>query len=453
MSVAAKLRFVSRQQHVENTRHVFRALLRECTYLPDAASQKYIPRYIRWRFDNASESTAHLFRQIDAANTDASRRDEAAAVLDASLGKAYKGLSQLIRANEGEMKPLLRILRHTYGRNGPRRYELMRALVLPDADYVALPSDASQVPNPGSITTVAVPAALSPPPSVTSRNVVYSISPAYSRLAAISSTQVQKNIDTHRSRLISSISIPAKNAWGRSMPRVRVKNLVKKKYAKFLDAILPPLPEHEWKQLQALALGTEQFRGCKPRRKRPAGCPPILMGSDLEKLVHISDDFGEQRYLSGDEHISKADKILSLSGDDNDRGYWSTHDTWLDDDLAVDDSFDAVLEDELKVRPLNKHIGGKDRGHRVTLRFMRRLWMAVFKQCPMLEPDESAAGSARRWKVTWGGPLRVPAYVRRENGDPLDELFGIRPPAPTGKVPRLLVMSRRRKWVVPNGAS
>jgi hypothetical protein len=209
------------------------------------------------------------------------------------------------------------------------------------------------------------------------------------------------------------------------MPRKRVQNLVQKQYAKLLDAILPPLPAHEWTQLRDLAVGAVEWDGCKPRRKRPAGCPTSLKASDLEKLVHTSDEVGERLHLDGptlSRSTSKTEKIMSLSGDGRARSYWTSHDTWLDDESAMDDAFDSVLEDELRIKTMNKNLTGSNRGHRITSRFMRRLWMAIHQQCPMLEPNEGGRVQ-ERWKVHWGMKPRVSEIKKDSAG--LEELYGI----------------------------
>jgi hypothetical protein len=432
MSVAAKFKFVSRQHHVESSLHLLRALLRECTYLPDPASQVYIKKYVVYRFRNASERGVSLLRQAGSSFGHGTQQEaDEVHVLQQSLRKGYKGLYQLIRANEGEIRPLMRILRHTYGRNGPRRYELMRMLLAPDVDF-STPSDTVSEPPEGykkwGINTASTPDVLESPSPVTGDMMVYSISPRYSKLKAIAATQAQKNIESNRTRLSKRISIPTKNAWGRQMPRKRVKNMVKSKYADFLDGILPPLPEQEWHYLQGLALGTIPWDGCKTRRKRPAGCPAFLSASDLEKLVHVSDKLGESIHLDqlynnpSAVGTSKADKIITAAGNENIRGYWRVEDTWLGDEGGVDDALEAVLQDELQLQTLNKSQEGKHRGHRITHRFMRRLWMEIFMACPMLQHD----GADRKWKVLWGSSSRTkPGSLPAAR---MEELFGLELP-------------------------
>jgi hypothetical protein len=444
MSVA---KFVSRQSHVEKSRYVFRSLLRECTYLPDPAAQKYIAKYVRWRFENGGERAVTLLGHVEKPDEKKQKRHrnkygkklerspapDAPEELGLLLKKAYKGLHQLIRANEGELRPLMKVLRHTYGRNGPLRYELMRSLLTPDSTEFASKADdlnSVMLPSPKGpphISTVSIPSPLVPPKDTKGTTLTYTISPAYSRLNAIVTSQSQRNIDSPRTRLSPRISIPAKNTWGRSMPRVRVKNLVADKYAKMLDGILPPLREHDWKRLQGLVMGAEKWEGRKGYRKRPKGAPPRLTATDLEKLTHLSDDFGKQLHLGN--HISASDntteqKIINKSAIG---GYWSTHDTWLSSHSAVDHAFDRVLEDELGVKTLNKNLAGRDRGHAITERLMRRLWARVFAECPVLVPD---GGNGRKWMVEWGrGPRMLDKYRSEAVGDGgqerWNELFGI----------------------------
>lgn len=464
--VAAKFAFVSRRKYVQDARHVLRALLRESSYLPDAKSRVYIKMYIKWRFRNTSERTAVLLPQVEKPGYDEVAYHEAKRGLEQDLRKAYRGLYQLIRANEGEIKPISKILRLAYGRSGPRRYELMGPLLAPDVELTSPdasvpPSSTAEDPVFRHLASVPIPAALNLPTALDVLSWNFTIKPAYSRLSAIWSSQSQKNIESSRSRLPSKISVPAKNAWARLMPRKRVKNIVAARYAKVLDGILAPLPEHEWEELRAKAEGTAAWEGCRSRRARPKGAPASLTASDLEKLVHIDNEVGAQLHLNGRSAWklgSKSANILAHAGylmpDERVRGYWTSADAWLDSSAAVDSAYGSVLEDELGVQTLNKNLNGNTRGHRITQRFMQRLYMDVFKECPKLVPvtaEEKAKmiGSVKnkrggkgvatkdiddkrqltlelKWKVVWGGqngPINGFRETKLENG--MAELFGI----------------------------
>jgi hypothetical protein len=171
-------------------------------------------------------------------------------------------------------------------------------------------------------------------------------------------------------------------------------------------------------------LGTVPGEGCKPRRKRPEGCRPFLTARDLETLAHIDNELGEKIYLDpvdGPAKSStwKADKIIAAAGDERIRGYWGLDDAWLADNDAVNHAFETVLKDELQLQMLNKNLTGKHRGHRITPRFMRHLWTAIFKTCPMLQQD----GQERKWNVVWGSASRTPSAALPESR--INELFGL----------------------------
>jgi len=199
--------------------------------------------------------------------------------------------------------------------------------------------------------------------------------------------------------------------------------------AKMLDAVLPPLPENEWMRLKDLAIGKVPFV-LKERRRRVGTkdeVPQRLTPSDLEKLAHVGNEDGEKHYLdpflptSRDTSTSKHDKILALSGG---TGYWQPQDTWLASQPAVDEAFEDVLEDELLIHTLNKRLPGRERGHRVTGRLMRHLWTQIWKQCPLLVPEDDA-GAGKKWKVVWGKGDNIFDAYRDEGGEALDELFGV----------------------------
>lgn len=432
MSTVAGARFVSKQQHQETSRRLLRALLRECTYLPDPASQLYIQKHVVHRFRNASKRGTGLLHQA-ALSKDEFEKDTARQELQTSLHKGYKGVYSLIRANEGEVKPLLRIMRHTYGRTGLRRYELLHQLLQPDnapANSDALvdllhekQGSKKTKPQKWDITTVPVPAIFQAPERVTGIAMTYSISPAYSKLKALVDSQNRAKILSDRTRLHKQISIPAKNTWGRQMPRNRVSNLAYRKYADLLDAIHAPLPEGEWQRLHGLACGSIPWTGCKTRRKRPAGRPEFLSPSDLEKLVHVGDKLGDALYI--DSLIEKPStpesteqKVLDAAGYDSRRGYWEANDIWLADEDAIDDAFEEVLQHEMQLKTLNKKLTGVQRGHTITPRFMRRLWSEIFRTCPMMQYD----AGAKIWNVTWG--TKPKAYAVRASAPRIDELFG-----------------------------
>jgi hypothetical protein len=387
---------------VHEARHLLRALLRECTYLPDPASQTCIKKQVLARFRARAQKTG------DAAKW---------------LQKGRKSLHVLERANEGELTPLNKVMLLTYGRIGPRRRELLRPLLQPrghPGDAFMLETEMKRVqlidPAAWDITTVPVPAIFDIPKRVNEKNgnevIEYEVSNSFPKLKALAKSQVKVDVPTPRRELKKDVfKMPVRNKWERDMPRCRVSNMVKDWRAAFLDRLLPPLPEQEWTRLQGLVHGTLRWEGCKQRRKRPPGKPDILKSTDLEKYVHINVALGEQLRLdkkikvaSLDVPPSKTDKIHYLAGDGSVRRYWQSTDRWLADPGSIAKAEEEILLDELRlIRPLNKKITkpGK-RGHAITPRLMKRLWTKVFRMCPMITEQEG-----RKWQVTWGSAPTV----------------------------------------------
>ena len=101
-------------------RPLFRALLRECTYLPDPIARDYSRTHVVQRFR----------RYADKATKDQKNN---VLWLSARRRSALHGLSLLRRANEGYSRPLEKVLRLAYGRIGRRRRELLEKMLAPEA--------------------------------------------------------------------------------------------------------------------------------------------------------------------------------------------------------------------------------------------------------------------------------------------------------------------------------
>jgi len=91
-------------QQCNESRHLFRAILREATYLPDQQARIYVATHAAARFREYSpgHKPDDVLKQ---------RRHS-------QLDNARKSLSELRRANQGELKPLLKLLHLTYARIG-----------------------------------------------------------------------------------------------------------------------------------------------------------------------------------------------------------------------------------------------------------------------------------------------------------------------------------------------
>ncbi|KAF1992391.1 hypothetical protein K402DRAFT_298903, partial [Aulographum hederae CBS 113979] len=242
-----------------------RHILRECTYLPDPAARIWTNNHVRARFR-------------------ASDRDFAPSLLDARREKwledARRAVLYCRRANDGDPKPLKRILMMTYGRIGKRKHLLLRTLQQPDR---------STAPDGDG------------PFKIEGKNQLeFRISPRFKMLQALTTSQVNNTfyvMDKPSSYSPPHVTtrIPSKNMWGRDMPRRRVKNSARKWYAGLLNFILPPLPIKEWERLEGLATGTLKWDGPVPRRSRRNALPSPLTARDLKAFVRKSPiDLGGQ---------------------------------------------------------------------------------------------------------------------------------------------------------------
>ena len=218
--------------------HLVRALLRECTYLPDPAARAYFQSHIRSRFREYWPRKTGDFREYKIPS--ASRHVSL-------LRQARKGLNLLARANAGYSSALEKVLAHTYGRTGKRRHELMRFVRAPD--------------NPETHEDVIKMAAAS-------ANGVQQRTFLTNRMRALAKAQQNQRASVLSRLPIKKLApeIPATNSWGRPMPKRRVRNIGKRWFAKLLDRVLPPLPLQEWQHLRDLAHGKAAWTRPAPRR-------------------------------------------------------------------------------------------------------------------------------------------------------------------------------------------
>jgi hypothetical protein len=214
-------------QQCNEARHLFRAILRESTYLPDPQARIHIATHATARF--REYSPGHKPDDILIQR----RRLQ--------LDNARKSLSELRRANQGELKPLLKVLHLTYARIGKRRHEILR-----DFQYKP-PADADLKPD-----------------------TLPKLSPQH--IALLDSQKLASPPTTVRPLLRSwALKIPETNSWERPLPKKRIANITRDWYAYVLDRTVVPLPVAEWERLRDLALGKIKFQGPTPRRLMPAG--------------------------------------------------------------------------------------------------------------------------------------------------------------------------------------
>ncbi|MCJ1370554.1 hypothetical protein MMC20_001767 [Loxospora ochrophaea] len=229
--------------------HLLRALLRECSYLPDPEASRYWHSHVISRYSDCHPGQYLKLIPSEARQT-------------SLLGEGKDTLKTLKRANAGGRKALGRLLAHTYGRTGKRRHELIKRLREPD-----IPGDHKAVLQ----AAIAYRESLDKLPTLTSK------------LKAVAQAQkLQNNLILSRPPIRAmQVQIPSHNIWGRPMPAKRVPNIARRWYAQILDRILPPLPETDWNRLRELALGLKSWQGPILRRRALVSHnEPIFGGSD-----------------------------------------------------------------------------------------------------------------------------------------------------------------------------
>jgi Complex 1 protein (LYR family) len=315
-----------------NPLHLYRALLRESHYLPDSQARTYLHEYVTHSYRK------HLPRDLRRRQTIPLRRQTAL------LHRGRKVLSVLRRANDGYIRPLQNVLCLTYGRKGKRRRQLMDKLMEEDIprDHIAV--EALQDNHTYSREWT--------PPSMVQ---------ALMRSQARNTDNFDRNV-WGSFRLKPTPDIPEKNTWGRSMPEKRVKNLMRKWYAKQADRLLPPLPEPEFNRLQALSQGKiGPDDGPVPRRSR-------ALNSSAESDVLVNEKF--------------------------------------------------LLEAASKSHTFEAYSQG--RPHRLTLRLLQRLWVTIFQHVPSMRWNSVK----QKWVVNWNVQCRVRPQLNEASDDQIEALFG-----------------------------
>jgi hypothetical protein len=185
-------------------------------------------------------------------------------------------------------------------------------------------------------------------------------SDTYPRLKAVVTSQIRAGISLGREMKRDALDMDKYNVWGHSMPIKRARNLVRKFYADVMEKILPPLPNDEWEELEALAKGKVRWAGPVPRRS-PA--KPVSGSSEEESMQSAA---------------------------------------------AVIDQALALHKPSKADRP-----AGHERPHDLTTRSMRRLYAHVFNHCCKLDYNEKK----QRWEATWGnvGGELSPTFTRPED--------------------------------------
>ena len=250
----------------ESTRtlHLFRALLRQASYLPDPASRKYFHAHIRSRFRDYCPRGSR-------ASVGSARKRESGPEKEGSkvkilpkrqtrmLAQARQELVFLKKANAGCPNSLQKVLELTYGRRGKRKHDLLINLRIPkpspmdNKDLAKLMEALESEGNPSKISARKLP--------LFSDKFIALVKSQMKQKHALFSKAVPKS---------NAPQVPETNSWGRPLPIVRIKNITKKWYAETLERLMPPLPESEWKHLEELTTGNLEWTR-RPQRVRGTG--------------------------------------------------------------------------------------------------------------------------------------------------------------------------------------
>ncbi|MCJ1392615.1 hypothetical protein MMC18_005485 [Xylographa bjoerkii] len=255
-------------QRAPSAIHILRALLRECTYLPDPAARTYWHARIVSRFREycPRKTTLPWWERPPGPKRKVKIAYEAQRVT--LFHQARKLLSILTRANAGHPDPLEKVLAHTYGRAGKRRHELLVAL-----EKLDVPSDQDVVKQ----------LAMSLANKHDSGQI--GLLPHTVELV-VKAQRAQREVRLSRMPMKTlQPDIPKVSSWGRPFPVNRARNVEKKWRAKAMDSVLPPLPQNEWERLRDLASGKLKWGGVVPRRGKDLWTPERVNGENPHKLT------------------------------------------------------------------------------------------------------------------------------------------------------------------------
>jgi hypothetical protein len=390
-------------RHREQARHLYRHLMRECTYLPDEAARVFISNEVKLRFRKSLYKRKVWLRRSH-------RWAEAITILQDRINAAQQALSSLSRANEGSLPSLMLVLRSTYGRVGLRRRALMKELSTPDWATSDEWFNEKLEPSYANIDSK-YHYVFEPAPSEETK-LTFNISPRFSKLKALASTQVRysklfERLSTAPMKT-TAIDFPAFNIWGTPMPARRVKNLLRKRYARLMEQLFAPLPKDEWMRLKDLSIGTAQWPGPIPRRANgQLDVPENLSFRDVDRLLFVLDERDAQAELPKQfygVHVKKMNE--------------SNIPSWMKRPEKVQEAAYQLLEQELGFATRSPvRYNKNDTPHFLTPRLMRRVWAKVFGHCPLLEKDPVSGN----WDVKWGAQVLKQEMEKPVPG--LGELF------------------------------
>lgn len=356
---------------------LYRALLREATYLPDPAAREWVHQHVVRRFKQRKDET---------------KSDR----IHSLVRNARKGLGKLQRANLGAHKEIQHVLMYTYGRAGPRRRKLIERIMNSSKTVSEVPAKDRR-----SVQPVSIEASASEIPLYTDRRFASQItiksengeykctlSQQFPLIKALLQSQIaQAKVRPMKSSIKSpNLLAPATNLWNNPMPRKRLKNMVKDWHATLVDKLLPPLPLDEFRRLEGLASGDIPWEGLRHRRPGIAPKPQDALPCDLIRLLdtetHLSPSSGVRLPPSWVQDTA-SERILAR----------------LPQELIRH----SLLEDAVGVQRLKKDFTPNYNLTKLTPRMMRRIWQAVYNLSCTARWDSEES----RFIFEWSKPKRL----------------------------------------------
>ena len=225
--------------------HLYRALLRAATYLPDSFARAYMHDYLVYRFrSTCGKAKGTIYRSIIPGGK--SDKDITCQQID----KARQSLRSLQRAGNGNLDDLRKVLLLSYGRKGRRKRSLIGDLLRPDESN--LPKD-----------DLALEDLINAP----TRKPSLRFDPGSKFSAFLRSQAANHPIQSDTSKIRHVLpNIPKENIWLRPVPVKLRASKEKKWWATVLDKLLPPIPQDEWNRLRDLAMAQVPLEKSPPRR-------------------------------------------------------------------------------------------------------------------------------------------------------------------------------------------
>lgn len=319
-------------------RHVYRALLRAATYLPDSAARTYTHDTVVKRFRATSDKIR--FR---------SRHGELPKILidryhgHKSISSLRRTANKIERAGLGSSDDLKDVLMRAYGRLGRRRRELLSRLMMKEESEIPPDDEALELMINNALHREAL-----------------RFGPGSKFQVLRNSQMVNQTEVTRKSRRLRDIKIPKENMWGRPTPLKLQASLKRKKFAWTLDRMFPPLPDYEWNRLRDLATGVLPIEEPRPRRPRAGGRGRYEDDESTAELL---------KYFTTPIEVSKP-RLNQVTIDETGVTVW--------------------MKDgpELDSRKLHRH----------STRYMRRIYASIWNITPKMEQN-AVTGD---WTATWG---------------------------------------------------